>query len=169
MGKVSTHSRPKAAGDAWRHMTAKPKQFQHTAARRRLGTGIKRCIGLVKVSTHSRPKAAGQAGRNRRKVPAVSTHSRPKAAGTKPTAAPTAATAFQHTAARRRLGNYILSPFRLSVSTHSRPKTAGAESGGVFVPVPVSTHSRPKAAGYCLKHSSFWLGVSTHSRPKAAG
>ena len=55
---VSTHSRPKAAGqevatETWRN----------------------------RVSTHSRPKAAGSAQYLKKSVKAVSTHSRPKAAG----------------------------------------------------------------------------------------
>ena len=54
---VSTHSRPKAAGS---HHTLPhtKREFQHTAARRRLpqyaGAGGKKFV----VSTHSRPKAA---------------------------------------------------------------------------------------------------------------
>ena len=55
---VSTHSRPKAAGRVG-VMCFIDNQFQHTAARRRLGHGINRICGVVLVSTHSRPKAAG--------------------------------------------------------------------------------------------------------------
>ena len=77
---VSTHSRPKAAGDP----SDKDKDKR-------------------KVSTHSRPKAAGvpDAAYYRRCI--VSTHSRPKAAGSAALLAWLAAV-FQHTAARRRLG-----------------------------------------------------------------
>ena len=55
---VSTHSRPKAAGCAFqaRHES---RQFQHTAARRRLGFILVNFATIHKVSTHSRPKAAG--------------------------------------------------------------------------------------------------------------
>ena len=56
--KVSTHSRPKAAGFT------------------RIGTRLMR-----EVSTHSRPKAAGVAVAVKMERQAVSTHSRPKAAG----------------------------------------------------------------------------------------
>ena len=60
----------------------------------------------------------------------------------------TTVTAFQHTAARRRLGMpRSLETKAALVSTHSRPKAAGAvfvEAVGKYV---VSTHSRPKAAG----------------------
>ncbi len=57
--RVSTHSRPKAAGEAFNVR-----------------------LFLETVSTHSRPKAAGPIySKARLIVVAVSTHSRPKAAG----------------------------------------------------------------------------------------
>ena len=123
MREVSTHSRPKAAGFA--HVFCnRIKQFQHTAARRRLQCQTATFENVQAVSTHSRPKAAGLAAETPRppicsfntqppeggcksvedlaRVYEVSTHSRPKAADH----------AhqwfcnhflFQHTAARRRL------------------------------------------------------------------
>ena len=76
---VSTHSRPKAAGNLTEDML-KPKI----------------------VSTHSRPKAAGQGRARSALAETVSTHSRPKAAGNNiNTRMPM--DMFQHTAARRRL------------------------------------------------------------------
>ena len=145
---VSTHSRPKAAGfrmDFSHHQDCRfntqppeggwlcntmickrKKEFQHTAARRRLDKHI--CIvhicihvsthsrpkaagcscyssqgSAIKVSTHSRPKAAGIITFTRHHWALVSTHSRPKAAGTTFNA-PACLFLFQHTAARRRLG-----------------------------------------------------------------
>ena len=146
-------------------------RFQHTAARRRLGRRWeKRWYALPPVSTHSRPKAAGTSFKQLEKEFYVSTHSRPKAAG------------------RR---NAELQAF-MAVSTHSRPKAAGfikhhmhircigfntqPPEGGwplrlvfyVFIQ-DVSTHSRPKAAGFSSTASSVIPTVSTHSRPKAAG
>ena len=56
--KVSTHSRPKAAGKG-----LEPARYD------------------VDVSTHSRPKAAGRISPNLCPAASVSTHSRPKAAG----------------------------------------------------------------------------------------
>ena len=78
---VSTHSRPKAAGIKMLDTARLTKQFQHTAARRRLvehhafftirikfqHTAARRRLGFTPniksagkyVSTHSRPKAAG--------------------------------------------------------------------------------------------------------------
>ena len=100
--------------------------------------------------------------------------------------------AFQHTAARRRLGaGHLVCHRPRVVSTHSRPKAAGALSADVFAQLAVSTHSRPKAAG-CRAPARVppfarfntqppeggWRPavrnqpperVSTHSRPKAAG
>ena len=78
---------------------------------------------------------------------------------------------FQHTAARRRLGNNTDNGFfRIFVSTHSRPKAAGRLCIISSVLSAVSTHSRPKAAGSKRAFSfSSSSRVSTHSRPKAAG
>ena len=56
-------------------------QFQHTAARRRLGAGVRLRLLEHEVSTHSRPKAAGRWPFSPRRHWCVSTHSRPKAAG----------------------------------------------------------------------------------------
>ena len=55
---------------------------------------------------------------------------------------------FQHTAARRRLVEYIQEYNRIFfVSTHSRPKAAGKDHDAPVSSLFVSTHSRPKAAG----------------------
>ena len=56
-------------------------QFQHTAARRRLGCNSRYVQRSRIVSTHSRPKAAGVLGGIQGNSLWVSTHSRPKAAG----------------------------------------------------------------------------------------
>ena len=77
---------------------------------------------------------------------------------------------FQHTAARRRLGDGVVAFGKArQVSTHSRPKAAGQ----AFLLLPpvlrVSTHSRPKAAGIPADRVMGVYEVSTHSRPKAAG
>ena len=57
--RVSTHSRPKAAGVAYAVRKHLRHWFQHTAARRRLGFGLSSFSTISSVSTHSRPKAAG--------------------------------------------------------------------------------------------------------------
>ena len=56
--RVSTHSRPKAAGDK-DAVIYPPYWFQHTAARRRLVAFQEFFADSGLVSTHSRPKAAG--------------------------------------------------------------------------------------------------------------
>ena len=123
--KVSTHSRPKAAG---------------ILRVSRAGESL--------VSTHSRPKAAGECDDLVNQVNKVSTHSRPKAAGapihrlrfaafcfnTQPPEGGWSVSRsdvdvliqFQHTAARRRLDTMIeKGKAGYEVSTHSRPKAAG--------------------------------------------
>ena len=55
---------------------------------------------------------------------------------------------FQHTAARRRLGNHSVKViFSCLISTHSRPKAAGKNFLWINPKIIISTHSRPKAAG----------------------
>ena len=145
--RVSTHSRPKAAGLGMNPVDF-AKQFQHTAARRRLERPQLENVQFFRVSTHSRPKAAGVCGWKGQFARFVSTHSRPKAAGTPRTARRSCAMGFntqppeggwfktddgkyihaefQHTAARRRLGRDLAYPCKQDeVSTHSRPKAAG--------------------------------------------
>ena len=60
-GRVSTHSRPKAAGGCRSafQVASFMEEFQHTAARRRLVFPPDCQIYQSGVSTHSRPKAAG--------------------------------------------------------------------------------------------------------------
>ena len=101
--RVSTHSRPKAAGDTGAIDQAMPLAFQHTAARRRLATSRRVSVGSVSFNTQ--PPEGGWTKQSKQSIyGTVSTHSRPKAAGefNKP-----GATAV------------------IVVSTHSRPKAAG--------------------------------------------
>ena len=102
--KVSTHSRPKAAG-----------------------LNLNYDAHLLFVSTHSRPKAAGiMLDEAQYRSVCVSTHSRPKAAGMHCIKKTQERCAFQHTAARRRLAmKKPNSSLTSLVSTHSRPKAAG--------------------------------------------
>ena len=100
--RVSTHSRPKAAGRLVLPVPILPV-FQLTAARRRLALIMVSPLHWLVVSTHSRPKAAGDSSGATTVTVTVSTHSRPKAAGL-------AAMSYHQL---------------LEVSTHSRPKAAG--------------------------------------------
>ena len=97
--RVSTHSRPKAA-EAFNGIHRMTCQFQHTAARRRLlFLGIQQPASPV--STHSRPKAAAISCINACPV-----------------------LLFQHTAARRRLP-----PFRTVCTDYSCFNTQPPEGG----------------------------------------
>ena len=148
--KVSTHSRPKAAGTkAYTAFTNQPK-FQHTAARRRLVSTSYRKSTAALVSTHSRPKAAGFG-----RLPLAFRRF-----------------VFQHTAARRRLAsaNSSVAPL-IYVSTHSRPKAAGRPSETAAC-VRFGFNTQPPEGGWSDKSAATFTSevpVSTHSRPKAAG
>ena len=167
--------------------------FQHTAARRRLRSYEQGNNLCERVSTHSRPKAAASDSVMFATCCCwVSTHSRPKAAASVLLNATVSFSAFQHTAARRRLRE-LSQDFQAqeNVSTHSRPKAAASNYIHFPAWLGVSTHSRPKAAAerwYGSRYSSFSFNtqppeggciinrtcgvpygrVSTHSRPKAA-
>ena len=102
--RVSTHSRPKAAGLIlrvihWVYMSfnSQPPEGGWTAQRQL-------ALNQKGVSTHSRPKAAGKQVGNAEVSTNVSTHSRPKAAGS--------------------AVDYPSKGLK-NVSTHSRPKAAG--------------------------------------------
>ena len=165
---VSTHSRPKTAGQANRAKFAFNAWFQHTAARRRLERKAEACFEYAEFQHTAARRRLGcprrrprmRAGFNTQppedgweihgetlKAVEVSTHSRPKTAG-KPYKTVNAA---------------------LYVSTHSRPKTAGTLFFDSAMTSPVSTHSRPKTAGGAADGFFYSGDVSTHSRPKTAG
>ena len=115
--EVSTHSRPKAAAYRAASLMA-TLSFQHTAARRRLAATLP--LGIpVPYRFNTQPPEGGCCCKS---FPLhfviVSTHSRPKAAGGNPSVGHTSAVSFQHTAARRRLLLQILSvAFRNSFNT----------------------------------------------------
>ena len=78
--KVSTHSRPKAAGACLQHALNRCRVSTHSRPK---AAGKIEDLAMTKksVSTHSRPKAAGLKSLQSSKPNSVSTHSRPKAAG----------------------------------------------------------------------------------------
>ena len=78
--QVSTHSRPKAAGNYINHNGTEELVSTHSRPKA-AGIGNKAAFGGQDVSTHSRPKAAGSTRPKNKQRPPVSTHSRPKAAG----------------------------------------------------------------------------------------
>ena len=188
--------------------------FQHTAARRRLGQADHCRAAYLRVSTHSRPKAAGPCCHLPDRQPCRFNTQPPEGGWTARSSHMIAVAAFQHTAARRRLGfrDWFIGRFGL-VSTHSRPKAAGSGVGGFnFVfnsfntqppeggwPLPVTKNrtdycfntqppeggwqalhdfqrsiggfnTQPPEGGWVPQELANWLmDVSTHSRPKAAG
>ena len=145
ISKVSTHSRPKAAGCNF-ILCGFLNRFQHTAARRRLGNAAQNLQCFAGFNTQ--PPEGGWIGKMAKQAMAiVSTHSRPKAAGGI-VQIQNFRWEFQHTAARRRLGDFpAITALPLVVSTHSRPKAAGLAVVSLTLRYSVSTHSRPKAAG----------------------
>ena len=121
---VSTHSRPKAAGKGC-ITSLEAYQFQHTAARRRLGTveGTNKAQ-MAFQHTAARRRLDGRVFGERHPVAFQHTAARRRLANL--TVWTSSRTQFQHTAARRRL--VFLLPKRYeqtAVSTHSRPKAAG--------------------------------------------
>ena len=168
IGAVSTHSRPKAAGDgepvSSKHLLvsthSRPKAagpqtaqgflnqlFQHTAARRR----------LVPCLCKRLPSRQFQHTAARRRLAAIERK-------------PDGERKFQHTAARRRLGNERCKFFGYLYCFNTQPPEGGWDLvNNGEPPVQVSTHSRPKAAGLVNAEDAEKLTVSTHSRPKAAG
>ena len=189
---VSTHSRPKAAGQS-----------------------LVNAIMAKLVSTHSRPKAAGGEADIYQAAADVSTHSRPKAAGSGDCPIPDSCCCFNTQPPeggwryRWRLyvrlvrfntqppeggwaGECLAAGQRPLVSTHSRPKAAGKASHA-RLPGSICFNTQPPEGGWVvtwmdwarldcfntqppeggwpalkLAHQ-FVLPVSTHSRPKAAG
>ena len=79
-------------------------------------------------------------------------------------------TAFQHTAARRRLGGgAAFGRVDVFVSTHSRPKAAGSIFSHCFINTGSFNTQPPEGGWDVVKKSDNLSMVSTHSRPKAAG
>ena len=168
--RVSTHSRPKAAGS------------------------IAKLVAITSTGFNSQPPEGGWDDCECIQRPRRGFNSQPPEGGWMAKRCwRNAVLTFQLTAARRRLAGWRGSRhWACRVSTHSRPKAAGQFDGMEFEQDAVSTHSRPKAAGNrraadCLSWHGFnsqppeggWeqaVGkqnmrhiVSTHSRPKAAG
>ena len=167
------------------------KEFQHTAARRRLGVYSYTIGTWPLVSTHSRPKAAGSS--------AITVLSCKKCFNTQPpeggwkfavsgvsandcfNTQPPEGGWIVHTVTNASNSGFNTQPpeggwavnadgFRAVVFQHTAARRrlehhqllATTGAG-------VSTHSRPKAAGSVSSTAEIDGTVSTHSRPKAAG
>ena len=188
---VSTHSRPKAAAKSQSQKLTQKQGFNTQPPEGGCADKIAHDIAKSSVSTHSRPKAAA-VGRNRKVRSFLCFNTQPPEGGCPYTFHKKAVDSlFQHTAARRRLQNGLISISKADlfqhtaarrrllmavlftlmiwvVSTHSRPKAAAHNPNGTFCADDVSTHSRPKAAALTLSNDAQLACVSTHSRPKAA-
>ena len=101
--KVSTHSRPKAAGIAFVNSSIGIPFVSTHSRPKAAGAATSTGTTSTAVSTHSRPKAAGSGVLYKMALKLVSTHSRPKAAGVCKDVVIYPPYWFQHTAARRRL------------------------------------------------------------------
>ena len=99
---VSTHSRPKAAGCWLWPVQALMLQFQHTAARRRLGRSFPLSQPLKQFQHTAARRRLGHAA-NLHAVPVLSFNTQPPEGGWLPTRLHQVQRWFQHTAARRRL------------------------------------------------------------------
>ena len=123
---VSTHSRPKAAGQKGGKVTQVHQTFQHTAARRRLDCFILHKKFKEYVSTHSRPKAAGFAA-SRQGQGKCRFNTQPPEGGW---VLPNAIKRFRHgfNTQPPEGGWPAIVPYSIqqTVSTHSRPKAAGS-------------------------------------------
>ena len=121
---VSTHSRPKAAGQYLKKGSQVYLVSTHSrpkAAGRNIGNGAAAQI----VSTHSRPKAAGLQIWRYGQKPLVSTHSRPKAAGRPPVNGQDGISRFNTQPPEGGWQSSRRDTRETHVSTHSRPKAAG--------------------------------------------
>ena len=143
---VSTHSRPKAAGCPFFFL---------------LHGGF--------VSTHSRPKAAGT---TLCRVPlpcSVSTHSRPKAAGRNVLSSPVKAFAFQHTAARRRLGSARAISFSMSLRFNTQPPEGGWQKPSKSWPTKSSFNTQPPEGGWRRSNKVLYRVRCFNTQPPEGG
>ena len=188
---VSTHSRPKAAGALWQTGAINP-QFQHTAARRRLGGGVKSKISrrgfntqppeggwlLPRYTRISFPPFQHTAAR-RRLAPACADGAPPARFNTQPPEGgwgtaqqygDPAGAEFQHTAARRRLALQNgklekMNEFQHTAARRRLDGVAGVNHGKKWFQ---HTAARRRLVSDNNRVAEIYP-VSTHSRPKAAG
>ena len=162
--RVSTHSRPKAAGIPTEDFSGWDPSFNTQPPE---GGWKRYCVLHARTgpSFNTQPPEGGWARLGYSFLqPLVFQHTaaRRRLAKTEPT--PTEETnLFQHTAARRRLENTAAEKLANKlVSTHSRPKAAGPIAEAMRASAKVSTHSRPKAAGFLSNESQpFKIGFNT--------
>ena len=165
--KVSTHSRPKAAGPKDSAINMTPR-FQHTAARRRLVSSKSTLVILMGFNTQP-PEGGWIATPLYFKPCAVSTHSRPKAAGDTSTAITTAAISF-NTQPPEGGWPTTISTTPKTVCFNTQPPEGGWTSFDAATPSLPSFNTQPPEGGWAeAEDLPAQSAVSTHSRPKAAG
>ena len=166
---VSTHSRPKAAGNV-KSNYSRDEKFQHTAARRRLALSTNWSGRFRYVSTHSRPKAAGHKFLPC-KVGQKSFNTQPPEGGWLVGQILFGCKAqFQHTAARRRLAcshNITHGRYRFQ-HTAARRRLVQHNGSALKKSKFQHTAARRRLDSYLITRE-LSSDVSTHSRPKAAG
>ena len=159
---VSTHSRPKAAAThGWAN--SRKCTFQHTAARRRLGSPKATANGSLSFNTQ--PPEGGCYRGSGRPVEhlGLSFNTQPPEGGCHADSAATSwAGKFQHTAARRRLLLPFVYLLHITMFQHTAARRRLAEKHKAAMLKAVSTHSRPKAAVlYWHERAEGELGFNT--------
>ena len=122
--EVSTHSRPKAAGQ-YESMSTEEKMFQHTAARRRLVADNYDVLRLVMFQHTAARRRLALTSPAIPILQSVSTHSRPKAAGSIPSKSRANPPCFNTQPPEGGWRADLPLALYKEVSTHSRPKAAG--------------------------------------------
>ena len=103
-------------------------EFQHTAARRRLGDLNDQSFTYVVLFQHTAARRRlGRRARDYRRRADVSTHSRPKAAGRRQRRGSCFQLGFNTQPPEGGWGFDSIIRLRACVSTHSRPKAAGID------------------------------------------
>ena len=129
MTAVSTHSRPKAAGTKPKSPQESNRRFNSQPPEGGWAVACYTLDDVAKVSTHSRPKAAGRTLPQQRQRQDRFNSQPPEGGWPAAGCGIKAEKKFQLTAARRRLGQQRrCQPLAYVVSTHSRPKAAGYQS-----------------------------------------
>ena len=166
---VSTHSRPKAAAAIMLFIIMVIKQFQHTAARRRLPYYALHNSAFAKVSTHSRPKAAASG--------CAGTYSFGFCFNTQPPEGGCVATfsivpkCFSFNTQPPEGGCYTRIPYRNKIAEFQHTAARRRLRPRVMVGRPQQKFQHTAARRRLHKRTSYrgcFTTVSTHSRPKAA-
>ena len=121
--------------------------FQHTAARRRLGSCYSSQGSAIKVSTHSRPKAAGPTS-PKPSPSKLSFNTQPPEGGwCLPTTCSQPTQSFNTQPPEGGWLEIDVFGDVIFVSTHSRPKAAGRIKTRLYIP-PIGFNTQPPEGGW---------------------